>query len=260
MTVMKSPFPGMDPYLEAHWLDVHTRLVTHAAESLNEQLPSGLIATTEERVAIEGDDELIRRFGPDVTVFAPASSSDTEGGIAIDAPFKVVLNVDPIIERFIRIYDANGERLITVVEFVSPTNKSRAGIEAYQRKRDELIAAGVHVVEIDLVRQGAWRQLLRPYICPRDAVATYRAAIFTATPERPVYLYPIRLSAPLPNVPVPLRPGDKLATLHLQQLIEHVYTRGRYSQRLDYSRPPDPPLEAEDTAWAADLLNRAGKP
>jgi hypothetical protein len=24
---MNSPFPGMDPYLEPHWLDVHARLV-----------------------------------------------------------------------------------------------------------------------------------------------------------------------------------------------------------------------------------------
>jgi hypothetical protein len=23
---MKSPFPGMDPYLEPHWLDIHARL------------------------------------------------------------------------------------------------------------------------------------------------------------------------------------------------------------------------------------------
>lgn len=29
---MPSPFPGMDPYLEAHWGDVHTSLATYARD------------------------------------------------------------------------------------------------------------------------------------------------------------------------------------------------------------------------------------
>jgi len=28
---MKSPFPGMDPYLEQHWRSVHHRLLTYMA-------------------------------------------------------------------------------------------------------------------------------------------------------------------------------------------------------------------------------------
>jgi hypothetical protein len=30
---MPNPFPGMDPYLEAHWSDVHARLVIIVRES-----------------------------------------------------------------------------------------------------------------------------------------------------------------------------------------------------------------------------------
>ena len=45
---MPSPFPGMDPYLEPFWLDVHARLVTYAADALAEQLPEDLVASTEE--------------------------------------------------------------------------------------------------------------------------------------------------------------------------------------------------------------------
>ena len=38
---MKSPFPGMDPYLESptHWSDFHHRFVTDLAEAINRQLP-----------------------------------------------------------------------------------------------------------------------------------------------------------------------------------------------------------------------------
>ncbi len=36
---MKSPFPGMDPYLEEHWGDVHHNLITFAQGLLNDNLP-----------------------------------------------------------------------------------------------------------------------------------------------------------------------------------------------------------------------------
>jgi hypothetical protein len=41
---MKSPFPGMDPYLERHWPDVHSALVMSARGVLNELLPPDLVA------------------------------------------------------------------------------------------------------------------------------------------------------------------------------------------------------------------------
>ena len=36
---MKSPFPGMDPYLEEFWPDVHASLIIYARDQLEEQLP-----------------------------------------------------------------------------------------------------------------------------------------------------------------------------------------------------------------------------
>src|SRR4029453_13394738 len=39
---MKSPFPGMDPYLERHWLDIHTSFVTSSCDSLKQKLPANL--------------------------------------------------------------------------------------------------------------------------------------------------------------------------------------------------------------------------
>ena len=39
---MPSPFPGMDPYLEAHWGDVHARLVIYISEQLQMLLPGDL--------------------------------------------------------------------------------------------------------------------------------------------------------------------------------------------------------------------------
>ena len=67
----KNPFPGMNPWLESHWGDVHTRLTTYACDQLQPQLPAGLRARIEEYVTVESDDEPERsrsRFSPDVRV------------------------------------------------------------------------------------------------------------------------------------------------------------------------------------------------
>jgi hypothetical protein len=52
----KSPFPGMDPYMESRWADIHARLVVYASNQLNSQLPGDLSARIEETLTVEEDD------------------------------------------------------------------------------------------------------------------------------------------------------------------------------------------------------------
>jgi len=250
---MKSPFPGMDPYLEPYWPGLHTHLVSLATAELNRTLPGDLVAQAEERLSIESSDELIRTVAADVMVYKPEGPDIAEGGIAISAPYKLVVDAEPLTERFIRIICADDGRLITVIKFISPANKMGNGLEQYLQKRDELLAGGVHVVEIDLVRRGNWRALLRPHLCPLEAVAPYRVTIRVGG-RRNAYLYPIPLRQHLPSIPVPLRPGDAEVKLNLQSLLEQAYEIGGYARRLDYAHPPDPPLEEDDAAWAAALI------
>ncbi len=135
---------------------------------------------------------------------------------------------------------------------------SYPGLEAYREKRSELLGAGVDLVEVDLVRQGDWRALLRPHVCPRDALATYRVTI-RPPPGAAAYLFPASLRDKLPDVPVPLRPGDPRVMLPLQRLVDDLYSNGRYGLTLDDCRPCDPPLEGDDAAAAEEILRRAGK-
>src|SRR5438270_9378456 len=113
---MPSPCPGMDPYLEPHWLDVHTALVGETRRVLNRVLPAGLVARAEERLAIESDEQVFRQIGREM------SSHST-------AP---VVELDPIIERYIRIIDDDGQ-LVSVVEFISPTNKRQPSLDDYRQ-------------------------------------------------------------------------------------------------------------------------------
>src|SRR4051794_29598741 len=54
--VMPSPFPGMDPYLERHWRDVHADLVALARTALNHILPEDLVARMYKRLVTSDDD------------------------------------------------------------------------------------------------------------------------------------------------------------------------------------------------------------
>lgn len=225
---MVSPFPGMDPYLEVHWPDVQTSLIVGACEVLNQRLPDDLVARANERAAMVVD------------------------------PLSVALD-EPMTERFIEITDLTGECLVTVIEFVSPTNKIGKGIEAFVQTRDELMAAGVNVVEIDLNRTGNWQRLLLPYQCPPKVVSTYRAVIRLGSEEGAAHFYPISLRQALPALQIPLRKDDAPVKLALQPLVEQAYKNGRYARTIDYSRSPEPPLEPGSATWADELLRSAGK-
>jgi hypothetical protein len=50
---MKSPLPGMDPYLERLWGDVQQALVTYIRDQLQPALPDELRACMQERIFIE---------------------------------------------------------------------------------------------------------------------------------------------------------------------------------------------------------------
>jgi hypothetical protein len=252
----------MDPYLERHWPDVHTKIVAYAADELNAALPGELVARTEERVAIESGEDEPDRIVPDVRVLETVEQlrGPTQvGAPVIEAPYRLVHMVEPLTERYIEIIESSGNRLITVIEVVSPANKVGSGLEAFRNKRAQRLEGGGHFVEIDLVRAGDWRALLRPYAYPRTAVSTYRATIRLADEPGVVYLYPIPLGERLPVLPIPLRPGDPRVELDLQPLVESAYRNGRYGTTLDYRQSCEPPLSAEESAWADELLRSAGK-
>jgi hypothetical protein len=58
----------------------------------------------------------------------------------------------------------------------------------------------------------------------------------------------------IPPFPVPLRRGEEEPTVELGDLLRALYDRAGYDLRVDYNRPPEPPLAADDAAWAAGLL------
>lgn len=258
---MKNPFPGMNPYLEARWYDFHTRFAAHAAEQLNDTLPADLVANTEERVAVEHEGIAVSQaFRPDVQVEQPEGAvpdSAEPGGVLTAQAVKLVI-AEPATERFIEIREAKTERIVTVIEIVSPSNKRSPGLRAYRKKRQELLNAGVSMVEIDLVRRGNWEALLLPHTYAATRQTYYRATTRFASEPAAVYLRSFPLREPLPKLPIPLRRDDATVFLDVQPLVDAVYERGRCWQTVDYTKPPpEPALAPEDAAWCDELLRQA---
>ncbi len=258
---MKSPFPGMDPYLESHWGDIHTRLIVYASNQLNGQLPGDLQALVEEEVTVLVDDQT-RTIYPDVQVVeqpAVSPARDSSADVALAEPYVVNLADELKTQRRVEIVDTSERgRLITVIEFLSRANKiGVAGSELYARKQCELIRAGVNLVEIDLIRTGEFVLAVPQEVLPRPCRTPYLICITRATDRTRYELYPISLRAPLPNIPIPLRPTDKDVVLRLQSLLDDCYRDGRYD-RLDYRKNLFPRLEEADAQWADALLREKG--
>src|SRR4051812_40025156 len=119
----------MDPYLQQHWGDVHTSLVIYARDQIQGGLPPDLIARVQERVYLEKEGEHDRSFYPDVSVVelrqTGAAALATADDVELAKPVIVTFRDEPITEPFVEIVDAKtGKRVITVIEFISPTNKT----------------------------------------------------------------------------------------------------------------------------------------
>ncbi len=261
---MKSPFPGMDPYLQQHWGDVHTSLVTYARDQLQETLPSGLVARAQERVYLEKEGEADRSTYPDVYVVErpkrKGAAIGGRGGLALAEPVIVKFRDEPITERFIQIIDAkSGKRVVSVIEFISPTNKiAGAGFDLYRQKQTEAERAGISLVEVDLVLGGK-RVLSVPLNRIKFRYRTrYQAIVRRGWNWQEAEVYPLPLRDRLPVIPVPLRRADRDARLNLQALIDKCYQSGCYDD-IDYQEDADPPLEGHDAEWANELLRAAGK-
>jgi len=259
---MKSPFPGMDPYLEAHWRDVHTRLVTYMADQIQDQLPSGLLARVEENVLIDFEHEGQTWARPDVHVAdVPKAKGNQAAGVnfANVAEPLIILADSPETERHISIIDpASGGQVVTAIEVLSPTNKiAGEGRATYRRRQRDYMGGGINFVEIDLIRVGDY-VLSAPWsTIPAGKHTPYMVCIFQAVRPEERALYPLPLRERLPGIRIPLRPSDPDVVLDLQQLIDQCYERGRYNV-IDYQEDPSPPLPPADARWADELLRQKG--
>lgn len=263
----QNPFPGMNPWLEWHWSDVHTSLTTYTRDLLQPQLPSGLRARVEEYVAVEAEDEPEfegGRFSLDVRVIErpDASPESGAGGVAVAAvaePLIVPRKTEPETLRLIQIIDTKtGHRVITSIEFLSLANKStEEGRRQYRMKQQKMLEGRVNLVEIDLLRTGSWVLAVQKTSAPNAYREPYRISVVRADQQHLAEIYRTSLREPLPTIRIPLRTSDDDVSLNLQTLIDTTYVNGGYED-IDYTQEPHPPLVGADAEWADQRLRERG--
>jgi hypothetical protein len=205
---MPSPFPGMDPYLEGDlWTSFHAQIAVEIAAQLNPKLRPRYVALPQRRHVMTATDEV------EVT--------------------------------WVEIRDVKRRRLVTAVEFLSPTNKRGLGRVEYLEKRDKILHSTAHLLEIDLLRRG-----LRVPMHGALPKSDYYVFVGRAN-NRPITdIWRISVKEPLPVVPIPLLRDDPDVDLDLQQAFSDVYEKGSFDLLIDYTEPPDVPLPRNLAAWA----------
>lgn len=260
---MKSPFPGLDPYLERHWGDVHAALIIYTREALQTGLPADLVARAEERVFVETDAGARRRLIPDVHVAqlrraerSPSALHD--GGTAVAEPEVFEVLEAEVTEGYLEIRERDGGKVVTVIEFLSPANKAGGeGERKYLEKQNQVLHSDVSLVEIDLVRSGQRVLALPTQQIQNESPAESLACISPGWQHSRRELYRMPLRERLPLLPIPLRQHEPALPLDLQALMDRIYETGRY-ETTDYRIPLEPPWPAKEAAWAAKLLKSAG--
>src|SRR5581483_11872427 len=210
---MPSPFPGMDPYLEAPglWPDVHHGLISEIHGTLNSRLRPKYVSRVVLRMYISDDDDPGRAaMIADTQLRRLRRRTGRQGKSATTAPHTKRLIVptlldDEIKEARLEIRQAETGTLVTVIEVLSPTNKIRGsrGRASFIFKRRETLASGGHWVEIDFLRAGM------PSSSRRGLQASdYRIFISRAEDRARWRSWPIGLRQPLPVIGIPLRGDD----------------------------------------------------
>jgi|SRR5262245_1719971 len=268
---MPSPFPGMDPWLEGPGVfpDLHASFATYLRAALTKTLPRPFFAAISTRVYMEESD---RRTEPDVDVLFPAKGAPPSPSIGTTAvAIRSRSNVfevpalpwpdEEITEAFIEIRTLEGgERLITSIEILSPTNKKRGanGRGLYLAKQQEMRVLGVNLVEIDLLRMGAHATAATLAEMRRQVGAyDYHMCITRAGSDK-CQVVSNRLVEPLPIIDIPLTPEAGTVAADLQAVLDRCYDDADYSRRVDYVQPCDPPLTPEQQAWAEGILREKG--
>lgn len=242
---MRSPFPGMDPYLEhpSLWPDVHNSLIVAIAHNLAARIAPRYYTRLRERTYEM--ESVISSLA--INEFAPVLEVAYRPGARHSNTL-----IDTVDESYLEIHETATKTIVSVLELRSPMNKLHPlGRRVYASQHRQVSGSRTNLVEIDLLRAG------QPMPTQgRRVESDYRILVSRATTRPRAHLYPFNLRDPIPTFPLPLLPGDDEPPVELGAIFHALYERARYDLSLDYSQPPVPPVRDEDATWAWERVER----
>jgi hypothetical protein len=119
--------------------------------------------------------------------------------------------------------------------------------------------ADVHLIEIDLLRDGLHTTAVpRWRILQKAGPFDYHVSVHPFDSLDKFFLYAVPLEQCLPEIAIPLLPGDGSVQLDLQAVFDRCYDSGPYRRRVRYD--PSlivPPLEPERLEWVRQRLRES---
>jgi hypothetical protein len=256
---MDSPFPGMDPYLEdpAFWADFHITFIGCWREAIAEVLPDAYEARLDETIhVVPVAEDVIKLIYPDVAVSRSRKqprkrARGVDAGTALLEPVVIPHEmVQEVRQTRIEILHRPGRKVVTILEALSPTNKSGEGFVDFCAKRVAILRQKTNLVELDLLLGGRRLPLSKPLPAGDYFVLISRGERW---PDCEVYSWAVRQS--LPTIPIPLLPPDADVQVDLQSVFQQTFRRGRYGRSLPYGQAPKAPLKA-NRIWAVQTGRR----
>lgn len=219
----------------------HTSWVSSIQEILNDRLPPDYYAQAEQIAGPLGPDVLTLQAtdAPDVERNGHAwNGTDSGGGVAIAAKPRIRLvdegdmNDYVLKRRTIVIRHTSGDRIVALLEIVSPGNKSsRHAFESFVEKAAEALYRGYHLIIVDLfpptsrdpegIHSAIWHEFNdTAFALPKDAPLTL-AAYSAGNPKR-AYVEPTAVGRELVAMPLFLT-EDRFVEVPLEDTYQSAY-------------------------------------
>jgi Protein of unknown function (DUF4058) len=245
----KSPFPGLDPFIEGRglWGDFHDKMIVAIDDAISAVLPSRYVARVSNRNYIDWIDpveDLKQRRGiiPDIALQEVPTPREriATGNVAVAERLVPPVTMETAIEvefheTYLDIWDVENDRqLVTSVEILSPTNKRTGtlGWHEYEWKRSHLLQGQANLVELDLLRSGKRHAMRNPW-----PDSPYYIMVARKDEIGRCGIWPAFSVSPLPKIPIPLLPQDSDLHVDLQPMVDAIYKRSRYFLDMHYDKP-----------------------
>jgi hypothetical protein len=272
--IMPSPFPGMDPFIEIdpRWEGFHGWFMRKLAEqalpkaqaldcwidverTIYRRLPTG------EVMMVGAADDVV---GAAYVSPAWQDSTRSGGGVALLEPkavHEVVLDPDTpdrVKQDYLVVRELGQfQRVLAVVEVLSPANKEGTYVPRYREKRRRYLESRSHFMEIDFLRGGE-----NP---ARDLFPELPEAAYFIFVARKTALgrndegHPLSLRDPLPVIGLPLGPLRPDLPLDLADAFRSAYDLSIRPGSIRYRQetPPPPSLDEGDAQWVREIVRSA---
>lgn len=138
-----------------------------------------------------------------------------------------------------------------------PTRQKEVKGESFTWKsKSKSLRSDVHLLEIDLLRQGELTVALPPNALAELPNHHYRIVLSRANQRNKREVWTVHLRKRLPRISAPLLSPDPDVVVDLQAFFDHCYDNGAYARFVRYDHDPPLPLHPNDLAWVRKVLKQ----